>query len=70
MTKQTKSVLTLAIAVMIGIWLYRKFSGGLSKTSIKNIGDQFEGPDIDQKTGAYLPAGVSSGTVEFSAQGN
>jgi hypothetical protein len=66
-----KQVVILALAVMIGIWAYRKIQASkLKKTGVSTTGDQFEGPDVDPKTGAYLGPGVSSGTVEFPAQGN
>ena len=66
-----KNIVVLALAVIIGIWAYRKIRDSKGKKSSTNgVGDQFEGPDIDPKTGAYLPSGVSAGTVEFSAQGN
>lgn len=59
----------LAIAVMVGIWLYRHMKER-PKSGTASTNDRFEGPDIDNKTGAYLPADAQPGTVEFSAQGN
>lgn len=66
-----KHVVVVALAVMIGIWMYKKIQESKrKKVGITSTGDQFEGPDVDPKTGAYLGAGVSAGTVEFPAQGN
>ena len=77
MTKGTKHLIGLAIAVLIGIWIYRKIqakqaaSPAMGTTYTDASGAPvFAGPNIDPKTGAYLNPGSSAGTVEFSAQGN
>jgi len=36
----------------------------------KNGDVHFEGPDVDNLTGAYLPPGAQPGTVQFPVQGN
>jgi hypothetical protein len=69
-----KQLVVLAIAVLLGIWVYKRLTAQKAKVGV-NTGTQpamtdFAGPDIDPKTGAYLPAGAKPGTVEFSAQGN
>lgn len=66
-----KNLVVLAIAVFIGIAVYRKLMTGKGKRAGGPLGDgRFEGPDVDPDTGAYLPAGTQPATVEFSAQGN
>ncbi len=67
-----KQVVVLAIAVFLGIYIYRRLAKPVAgkKTTNLTVSDLFEGPDVDPKTGAYLPAGAQPGTVEFSAQGN
>lgn len=64
-----KQVVVLAIAVMLGIYIYRRMKDR-PKSGTANTSDRFEGPDVDPLTGAYLPPGALPGTVEFSAQGN
>jgi uncharacterized protein YdeI (BOF family) len=68
-----KNVVLLALAVMIGIYVYRQIQKNNVKkvnTSTQPANDQFEGPDVDSRTGAYLPTSAMPGTVEFPAQGN
>lgn len=64
-----KNVVVIAIAVVIGIWLYRKMVAKPTKAGGAGAGT-FEGPDVDPDTGAHLPAGTQPATVEFSAQDN
>ena len=65
-----KNLIVLAIAVVIGLFVYRKLAGGKKTKPIANGSDLFQGPDIDPQTGAYLMPGAQPGTVQFSAQGN
>lgn len=71
-----KQLIVLAIAVGLGIWVYRRYSASKVQKSGKTTAASdlspgpFNGPDVDPKTGAYLPMGVMPGTVEASAQGN
>lgn len=64
-----KNIVVLAIAVFVGIVIYRKLTTkGPVKAGTGN--DLFNGPDVDPVTGAYLPPAAKEGTVEFSAQDN
>jgi hypothetical protein len=66
-----KNLIVLALAVVIGIWVYRKVTNGTGKRAGGPLGDgRFEGPDVDPTTGAHLPLSAQPATVEFSAQGN
>jgi hypothetical protein len=65
-----KQIVVIAIAVAIGIWLYRRSKMTTGKVGTGSTSDKFNGPDVDPQTGAYLPPGALPGTVEFSAQGN
>jgi hypothetical protein len=74
-----KQIIVLAIAVGLGIWVYRRFQAskvatadakGQSPGAVSLSPAPFNGPDVDPKTGAYLPPSAQAGTVEFSAQGN
>ena len=60
------------VVVVAGIWVYSKVSakGGAVKRVKTALGGLFEGPDVDNKTGGYLPQDARPGTVEFPAQGN
>jgi hypothetical protein len=60
------------LAVVAGIFVYSKVAGKKSpvKRVVTALGGLFEGPDIDNKTGAYVAADARPGTVEFPAQGN
>lgn len=64
-----KNVVVIALAVIIGIWLYRKMAAKPTKVGSAGTGT-FEGPNVDPDTGAYLPQGTQPATVEFSAQDN
>jgi len=66
-----KNLIVLAIAVFIGIVVYRSLNKKKANGNTSpNQEGLFEGPDVDNVTGAYLPAGTAPGTVQFSAQGN
>lgn len=61
------------VAVVAGIWVYSKVSakGGAAAKRVRTaLGGLFEGPDVDNKTGGYLPPDARPGTVQFPAQGN
>lgn len=69
------------VAVVAGIWVYSKVTAkkGLFSRSNPAPGTtykdgtgatEFAGPDVDPKTGGYLPPDAKVGTVEFPAQGN
>jgi hypothetical protein len=64
-----KEVVMLAIAVFIGIYVYRKLAAKKAANGTAP-NDHFEGPDVDPVTGAYLGPGARDATVEFSAQDN
>lgn len=83
MTKNTKAFLWTFAAVLVGIWIYGKWSvakktGGTltfgplkitpAATNVTESGP-FVGPDIDPQTGAYLGPGAKPGTVGFSSEG-
>lgn len=67
----TKQIVVLAIAVVLGIWVYRKLmkSGKVGSKSTPQDA-LFEGPDVDPQTGAYLGPNARPGTVESSPMGN
>lgn len=65
-----KEIVILAVAVFVGIVIYRKLAGRVSTPTRGGRTDLFVGPDVDPQTGAYLPSGAMPGTVEFAAQDN
>lgn len=65
-----KQIIILAVAVVVGIWIYRKLTAPPKKTSIASTGLYFSASDLDPVTGAQLNPGSMPGTVDFSAQGN
>lgn len=59
------------VAVVAGIWVYSKVAKPMKSKGIRGaLGGLFEGPDVDNTTGGYLPPDARPGTVEFPAQGN
>jgi hypothetical protein len=64
-----RSVIILAIAVVAGIWIYRRLQKPKAQTPISQ-GLYFSASDLDPLTGAQLNPGAQPGTVNFSAQGN
>ncbi len=66
-----KKIVMLAIAVVLGIWVYRKMSKGGKILGTKTPQDaRFEGPDVDSQTGDYLGPNARQGTVDFAIPGN
>jgi hypothetical protein len=67
----TKNIVVIAVAVVLGIWVYRMLVKGGKVGAVSGKQDvHFEGPDIDPQTGAYLGPGARPGTVEQSPMGN
>ncbi len=66
---KVKEIVMLALAVFVGIWVYRKLAAKKASTGAAP-NDHFEGPDVDPVTGGYLGPNAREGTVEFSAQDN
>jgi hypothetical protein len=69
------------LAVVAGIFVYSRVTAKTMPFSRKNPAPgttykdgtgatEFAGPDVDVRTGAYLPPDAKVGTVEFPAQGN
>ena len=65
------------LAVVAGIYVYSRVAGKKPFTPARGTtykdgtgATEFAGPDVDPKTGGYLPPDAKVGTVEFPAQGN
>jgi hypothetical protein len=69
------------LAVVAGIFVYSRITSKKPLLSKKNPAagttykdgtgaTEFAGPDVDVKTGGYLPPDAGVGTVEFPAQNN
>lgn len=66
------------IVVVVGIYVYNRLTGATASPggtisfgplSISPAqSNTFAGPDIDPKTGGYLPPGAQPGTVAFPVQ--
>jgi hypothetical protein len=64
-----KHIVILAIAVALGIYIYRRMTGR-KPAGTTSTGLFFSASDLDPLTGAQLPPNAQPGTVNFSAQGN
>lgn len=69
-----KTFIWTFVAVFVGIYAFTKLAANKAATNKGGVttGTQgiFEGPDIDPKTGAYLPPGSAAGTVGFTSSAN
>lgn len=67
-----KQIAIVAIAVVVGMWLYGKLKATTKTMGAKPISEglTFSASDLDPVTGAQLPRSAQPGTVEFAAQGN
>jgi len=66
-----RHMIILAIAVVAGIWVYRRITAAKPKaTGPLSQGLYFSAGDLDPQTGAQLNPGAMPDTVNFSAQGN
>lgn len=70
-----RSFLVTAVLVFGGIWLWARLTGktaaakpNTTSTVVPVDSGVFFGPEIDPKTGAYLPPGATVGSVGYQTQ--